>query len=137
MKSYLANIVQQLQNGILYATCIAILALFSLALLAFEVWYGDVRPDWVVVTQRLDIAIAWIFLTDFFAGLIFNTSVSRSMYWKQNWLNLVSSIPISSEATRVLRVLRVLRALRVIRAGVNFYFARQRVRRNRYRHSRG
>lgn len=137
MKSYLANIVQQLQNGILYATCIAILALFSLVLLAFEVWYVDeYQPDWVILTQRLDIAIAWIFLTDFFAGLFFNTSVSRRMYWKQNWLNLVSSIPISSDVTRVLRVLRVLRALRVIRAGVNFYFARQRVRRNQLR-SRG
>ena len=132
MRQTIERYVTELQQGILYATVIALLALGSVVVLGLEIWFGPAYPHLVPVAQRVDLVVAWIFLTDFFLGLIFNREVSLRMYWRQNWLNLVSSIPITSELTRVLRVLRMLRALRVIRVAANFYFAQQRARRNRH-----
>lgn len=131
MKVWLQQRVTELQEGILYTTVIAVLALGSVALLGAELYFASEHPWFVDMSRSLDLAIAWIFLTDFFLGLLFNRHLSFWQYWRYNWLNLVSSIPISSEAARVLRVLRVLRALRVLRGAMNFWFARQRLRRNR------
>ncbi len=123
--------VELLQSSVLYAATIAILAILSLLMLAYE-FLPWADPAIVPVTQQLDLVIAWIFLTDFFAGLLLNKSVSRRQYWRENWLNLASSIPITSEATRVLRILRLFRAFRVIRAATNFWFAQERLRRNQH-----
>ncbi len=134
MHRALQRYVTELQQGVFYATIIAFLALGSVVMLGLEVYYGARYPHLVPVSQNLDLAVAWIFLTDFFAGLLFNREVNMRTYWRQNWLNLVSSVPITSELTRTLRILRLLRALRVIRAATNFYFAQQRARRNRHTH---
>lgn len=120
-----------LQQNVIYAAFIAALALFSVVLLLLEIWYGNDYPELVPISQRIDIIIAWIFLVDFFAGLLLNREVTRKEYWQQNWLNLVSSIPISSEVTRTLRILRIFRAVRAIRGGMNLWFAQRRWARNR------
>ena len=122
--------IETLQASLVYSLLIASLAIFSLLMLAYE-FSPWADPAIVPITQRLDLAIAWIFLTDFFAGLIGNRSVTKKTYFKQNWLNLISSIPVTDDAVRVLRILRVLRAFRIIRAATNLYFASSRYRRNK------
>ncbi len=124
------NFITRLQDNVIYALTIALLAITSLLLLFYELspW---VNPEVVSLTQKIDLIIAIIFLTDFFSGLVFNNKLKTKEYFKQNWLNLVSSIPVTADAVRILRILRILRAFRVIRATVNLYFASSRLKRNR------
>ena len=125
----LEYLVETLQSSVWYALLIAFLAIVSLFLLAYE-FFPWANLDIIPITQRLDLAIAWIFLTDFFIGLLLNKSMSKRQYWRENWLNLVSSIPVTNDAVRILRILRILRAFRIIRAATNFWFAQARLRRN-------
>ena len=129
MHLHLQRLVTELQENVWYALCIAILAVLSILLLLYELtaW---AKPEVIEYTQKIDIAIAWIFLTDFFLGLICNRNLTKKAYFKYNWLNLVSSIPITEDAIRILRILRILRTFRVIRAATNFYFASSRTVRN-------
>lgn len=122
-----------LQANVWYSLVIMVLSIVSVAMLGYEVFANSATPELITRLQRFDIIIAWIFLTDFFMGLLFNTSIPKRTYWRHNWLNLVSSIPVTSDITRTLRILRVLRAFRVIRAALNFWFARSRWQRNRHR----
>ncbi len=127
---YIARAVYAVQNNLWYAILIVLLALTSIGLLFYELWYPDATPESITLARRIDLVIAWIFLTDFFLGLYFGKfTEGRMTFFKHNWLNLISSIPISHELAHALRVLRILRAVRVIRAGTNFYFARSRERR--------
>jgi len=118
-----------LQQDVMYSIIITILAFGSLGMLSYE-FFPNADTEVISLFQKIDIIIAIIFLTDFFAGLAFNTSVSRKKFFKQNWLNLISSIPVTSDITRALRILRIFRAFRVIRAGINFWFAESRLKRN-------
>lgn len=125
------NIITYLQSNLWYSLIIVILALCSLIMLGYE-FLPNANPDRIILFQRLDIIIACIFLTDFFMGLFFNTHFTRKEFFKHNWLNLISSIPVTSDMTRVLRILRIFRAFRVIRASMNFYFAKHRLDLNRH-----
>lgn len=127
----IGRLVMYLQANIWYSLVILILSIVSVAMLVYEVFASSATPELIAQLQRFDIIIAWIFLTDFFMGLLFNTSIPKRIYWRHNWLNLISSIPVTSDITRILRIVRVLRAFRVIRAGLNFWFARSRWQRNR------
>ncbi len=129
MHVHLQRLVTELQENVWYALVIAFLAILSIALLAYE-FSPWADPTITPYTKRIDIIIAWIFLSDFFLGLILNRHLTKRAYFKQNWLNLVSSIPVAEEAVRLLRILRIYRAYRVIRAATNFYFASSRVVRN-------
>lgn len=124
------KIITYLQSNIWYSLVIVILALTSLAMLGYE-FLPKADQDRVTLFQQLDIIIACIFLTDFFMGLFFNTHFTRKEFFRHNWLNLISSIPVTSDMTRVLRILRIFRAFRVIRASMNFYFAKHRLDLNR------
>ena len=130
MHMHLQRFVTELQENVWYALFIATLAILSLILLGYE-FSPWADPDIVPITQKIDIVIAWIFLTDFFSGLLLNRHLNTKDYFKQNWLNLISSIPVTEDAVRVLRVLRVLRAFRILRAATNFYFATSRYSRNK------
>lgn len=126
----IARVVYAIQNNIWYALFIVTLALLSIAQLAYTLWYPGVSPETVTLLLRIDLVIAYIFLTDFFVGLYFaKFTEGRKTFFKHNWLNLVSSVPISNELIHALRLLRVLRAMRVVRAATNFYFAQSRQRR--------
>ena len=129
MHLHLQRFITELQANVWYALFIAFLAILSIFLLAYE-FSPWADPDIVPITQSIDLIIAWIFLTDFFAGLFCNRELTKRTYFKQNWLNLISSIPVTEDAVRVLRILRILRAFRVIRAATNFYFASRRYARN-------
>jgi len=127
----IGRLVIYLQANVWYAAIIMLLSIVSVCMLGYEFFAHDAAPELLVRLQRYDVIIAYIFLTDFFMGLIFNTAIPRRTYWRQNWLNLISSIPVTSDITRALRILRVLRAFRVVRASMNFWFAKERWRRNR------
>lgn len=129
----IGRLIMYLQANIWYSLFIMVLSIVSVVMLAYEVLASSASPELIRRLQGYDIIIALIFLTDFFMGLLFNTSIPKRTYWKHNWLNLVSSIPVTSDITRALRILRVLRAFRVIRAAMNFWFAKERWRRNRHR----
>lgn len=125
---YLSRIITSLQDSVWYALIIALLAILSIVMLGYELSPYS-QPAYVELFQRIDIVIAYIFLTDFFSGLFFNTKYNWRTYWKYNWLNLVSSIPVTADTIRILRILRIIRAFRVIRAGMNLWFAHRRLRR--------
>lgn len=125
MKSSLSTFITNLQQNPWYALVLVLLAFTGAGLLAYE-FSPYAVPEKVVVTTHLDIIIAYIFLTDFFLGLFFNTKYTKSDYWKKNWLDFISSIPVTADMARALRILRVLRALRVISSALDVYFTRRR-----------
>jgi len=126
MRFVISKIVTYLQTSIWYSTIIVVLAFASLFMLGYE-FLPNANPERALLFQRLDIVIACIFLTDFFMGLFFNTHYTRKQFFKHNWLNLISSIPVTSDMTRILRILRIFRAFRAIRGATNFYFAKHRL----------
>jgi hypothetical protein len=125
MISTLSTFVTKLQRNLWYASLMVLLAFTGAGLLLYE-FTPYARPEVVAVMVRYDLAIALIFLTDFFLGLFFNTTYSKKQYWKINWLDFISSIPVTSDMARALRVLRALRALRVISSALDIYFTRRR-----------
>ncbi len=122
-----SDFVTRLQNNPWYALGLLLLALSGFGLLAYE-FTPWARPEVVVVTMKLDLVIASIFMLDFFLGLFFNQKYTQREYWRQNWLDFISSIPISADMARALRILRVFRALRVISSALDIYFTRRRYR---------
>jgi len=124
MKSSLSTFVTKLQQNPWYAAAMVVLAFVGAGLLAYE-FSSFAVPEKVLVTARLDIIIAYIFLTDFFIGLFFNTKYTKADYWKKNWLDFISSIPVTADMARALRILRALRALRVISSALDVYFTRR------------
>jgi len=125
--SFLKEKITSLQGNLWYALALTILAFLGLGLLIYE-FTPYARPEIVFYTLKLDLIIAWIFLTDFMLGLFFNGKYSKREYWRKNWLDFISSIPISSEITQALRVLRAVRAIRVISSILDIYFTQKRHR---------
>lgn len=131
MRKHIESLITYLQSNIWYSLVIVGLAVTSLLMLGYE-FLPNANPERVTLFQQFDIIIACIFLTDFFMGLFFNNHFTRQEFFRHNWLNLISSIPVTSDVTRLLRILRILRAFRVIRASMNFYFAKHRLDLNRH-----
>jgi len=106
--------IETARTNLIYETVFVTLALLSVLLLAHEVIKNP--PDEVVVLyERVDFWIAWFFTIDYFAGLYATKQGQRGRYWRENWLILLSSIPINEQFFRALRILRVFRVLRLIR----------------------
>lgn len=128
----MGNFFLKLQHNVWYATIIAILAVLSIALLFYELFYPGATARGHQLARKIDLIIAFIFLADFFLGFFF-TQGGRGKwnYFKRDWLNLASSIPITNDIVRVLRLLRIFRALRIIRAFMNLRFAEKRRRDNK------
>ncbi len=91
---------------------IILLALVSVFLLVFEL-STELLPEQIDWIHRLDLVIAFVFLADFFVGIYL--ADDRSKYFKQNWPDLLASIPVTEGIFRSLRMLRILRLIRVIR----------------------
>jgi Ion transport protein len=121
----LRRFVTSVQTGFWYTLLVIALALVSLGFLVYE-WIPGAHEDIVVLGDEIDLYVAYVFLLDFLLGLGFNTSYQNTrQYWRENWLNLLSSIPVSSELTQALRVLRALRAVRVLRVVIDVWTAKQ------------
>ncbi|MEA2238390.1 MAG: voltage-gated potassium channel [Thermoanaerobaculia bacterium] len=91
---------------------IVFLALASCSLLVFEV-VSDASQEQMAWVQRIDLAIALIFLGEFL--LRFSKAENRRHFLRHFWWELLAAIPITSHAARVFRGLPLLRAIRVIR----------------------
>lgn len=91
---------------------IVILAITSAFLLVFEI-VGDLSPDQRILIERTDLAIAVIFLLEFFWR--WSRSPDRIRFLAKSWWELLASIPITSGFARALHGLRLLRAIRLVR----------------------
>ncbi|MEX0930572.1 MAG: ion transporter [Candidatus Paceibacterota bacterium] len=106
------EIITRTQHSLLYEATLGVLAILSIVFLGYE-FLGNPSASTLSILLSFDLTVAWIFLTDFVIG--FSVDKDRDTYAKQNWLNLLSSVPISAEASRTLRILRIIRSLRIIR----------------------
>jgi hypothetical protein len=114
------------QNSPWYALTFVILATTGLSLLIYE-FTPWARPDIVLVTGRLDFAIACLFFCDFILGMVFNNGgLTYLRYVQKNWLDLLASIPLTYDMARMLRILRIFKALRIISASLDFLISEKR-----------
>ncbi len=125
MKEKISLVVTAAQSNAWYALSFVMLAVLSLSLLTYE-HFVDLSENTISLFLSIDLFIAYIFLSDFLLGLFFNKKYTTREYWNHNWLDFISSIPISSDMARALRILRVFKAIRVISSALDFYFARRR-----------
>ena len=127
IRKTLETIVTYIQSAVWYVVIVVLLALFSFGFLLYEL-FGEPSTAVILVGEQIDIVIAYLFLADFFLGLFFNrTYRSRREYWRFNWPDFVSSVPISSEITQLLRVLRLWRALRVLKIALDLWSAKKQI----------
>ncbi|MBU0613121.1 potassium channel family protein [Patescibacteria group bacterium] len=89
-----------------------LLAIVSIALLIFEA-SSDLTEEQNKVFLIADFIIAIIFLAEYLYGII--RAERKWHYAITHWYDLISSIPITSESTRVLRGIRVARIFRAAR----------------------
>lgn len=116
-----AATITRVQQNPWYAGLLIALALGSGVMLSYEWWPGRDEATFIRFLGY-DFYIACFFLLDFTLGFIISAGYpSRRAYLRDNWMNLVSSIPLTTELTQVLRILRVWRAWRVFRAGVGVW----------------
>lgn len=131
MLAKVRKLVTFLQGNLTYSIFLMILALVSSGLLLYEIFFlveGEAKQ---VLILRYDFIIACILFTDFTLGLSFNSKYTRVGYMRDNWLNLLSSLPISSDWARAMRILRVVRAYRVARTAVDIWTIGRRYRRSK------
>jgi hypothetical protein len=127
VRQVLETVVTYIQSAVWYVVIVVLLALFSFGFLIYEL-FGEPSAAAILLGEQIDIIIAYIFLVDFFLGLFFNrTYQSRREYWRFNWPDFVSSVPISSEITQLLRVLRLWRALRVLKIALDLWSAKKQI----------
>ena len=101
------------------------LILVVLAILLYEMYHDYVLPEKVVWTLfAIDAAICSVFIGEFFLRL--SKAEDRKWFWKSNWIDLASSIPIPpfwlgvldlntfGRTLRLVRILRVWRAFRIL-----------------------
>ncbi len=125
-KNHCENGVACIQNSPWYALTFVVLAVTGLALLLYE-FTPWAKPEIVVVTGSVDFAIACIFFADFIMGMIFNNGGKTYLrYIRDNWVDLLASIPLTYDMARVLRILRIFKALRVISASLDVFISKRR-----------
>lgn len=88
------------------------LTLVSFGILIWELTHVLSESQHVLL-DRIDLAIAIIFLTEFILLLIL--SRDKKKHFKENWWYLLASIPVSLPAFQALRVLRLLRLIHLYR----------------------
>lgn len=117
--------VTKVQAGLLYNSLIIALAVAGFCFLVYE-WLPGAKSTFVGIGSAIDLTVAYIFIVDFFFGLLFNTEFKgKKDYLKKNWPDLISSAPITSEVTQVLRLLRIWRAVRVLRVAIRIWNAKK------------
>jgi len=115
-KKRAGEIASYVQNRLWYIILIAILAFASGFMFLYDYFWKDLSPITVELLYNLDLAIAYIFLTDFLVSMFF--SGKGLMYIPKNLLDFLGSLPFSDGFFRVLRILRFTRLVRVLR-GIN------------------
>lgn len=82
------------------------LALTEGALLVAELT-SQLSPSSILKIDVVDIAIACIFLADFF--ITFTLTTKKALFLKKHWWELFAAIPVTTDLTQALRLLRLLR----------------------------
>ena len=103
-----------LRNKIWYAAFIALLALISAGMLAYEFFAAPINEETLQIMAHLDLIIAYVFLGDFLIGFFF--APRKILHLKENWLDLLGSIPLSDSIFRAMRIFRFVRLVRLVRA---------------------
>ena len=109
-----------LRDRLWYIIAIAVMAFVSAVMLLYEFYAPNADVILIEVFQDLDLAIAYIFLIDFSAGLY--VAPKKIRHIRNNWLDLIGSIPFSDgffRALRILRFTRLVRFLKAINTGLN------------------
>ena len=101
------------QSSISYNCIMIALAFVSIGLLLFDVFIPNIPSFVVEATQKYDITIAYVFLADFLLGFLL--AFDKVAFLKNDWTNLLASIPISGAAYQSLRALRFERGIRALR----------------------
>jgi len=98
----------------------SILAVLSLALLAYEFFYSP-PEDVVRKISRFDFLVALLFLTDFL--IQFFRAKNKRTFMRHNWYLLLASIPLVDSWTEAFRALRILSLIRLVRASEHIKYA--------------
>ena len=109
--SFLARL-NAVREGIAAQMGVIALALISVGLIIYE-YSADLMAGHVRILHTIDVLIALVFLSDFLIGLA--SAPKKGAYFRQNWTDLLASIPITESMFQSLRALRLLRLVRVIR----------------------
>ncbi len=125
----LSKAITQLQASPWYALLLLLLALLSIVMLTYEIFVATDISVFKLIAS-IDLTIALIFMTDFFLGMFFNQQYTKKQYMKTNWLDFISSIPVTFELAQALRILRVFRAIKVISTGLDVWFTGKKYRLN-------
>jgi len=125
----LSKAITQLQASPWYALLLLLLALSSIVMLTYEIFVATDISVFKLIAS-IDLTIALIFMTDFFLGMFFNQQYTKKQYMKTNWLDFISSIPVTFELAQALRILRVFRAIKVISTGLDVWFTGKKYRLN-------
>ena len=91
---------------------IVFLALASVGLLVLDA-VAELQPHQQVLIDRVDLAIAFIFLGEFVWR--FARAENRWRFFARSWWELLAAIPLTTDVTRALRGLRLLRLIRIVR----------------------
>lgn len=126
VREQVSKVVTAVQSNLWYALVFFLMAIMSVFMLMYQYW-PSVDPVWIARADAIDLYIGWIFLVDFFAGFFFNPAYSQARSWRTNLLDLISSIPISSNFAQALRILRVVRAVRVIGTAMDLLSTKNRL----------
>ncbi len=106
--------IDSLRHSIPFESVFVVLVLISVGSLAVEFFY-DLDESTSLMLARVDIAIAWVFLIDFFVGLFVATNNKK--YFKSDWYLLLGSIPVHEYIFSSLRIVRILRVFRLYSVG--------------------
>tara|TARA_Y100000294_G_scaffold164154_1_gene170666 strand:- start:4016 stop:5113 length:1098 start_codon:yes stop_codon:yes gene_type:complete len=96
---------------------ITVLIILVLGAMFYEFTRSDITPDLALKLFLFDTGCCIVFLINFFFELWL--SDSKKWYWKNHWIDFITSIPIPDakilRAGRILRLARLLRLMRLLR----------------------
>ena len=89
-----------------------ILALLSVGLLLLEI-STELSADMLMTIRIIDLGVALVFGVEFLVRL--SESREKGRFMKENWWQILASIPVTATGTQALRGLMLIRVLRVVR----------------------
>lgn len=88
------------------------LAVLSVSLLLFEVT-SDLTDETLALVRGIDLVVALVFGLDFLLRL--SGAERKKQFMKENWWQIIASVPITASGTQVLRGLMLIRLFRIVR----------------------
>lgn len=88
------------------------LALISVGLLLLEVT-SDLTVETLAMIRAIDLGVALIFGLEFLTRL--SESQAKKKFMRENWWQILASIPVTASGTQILRGLMLIRIFRIVR----------------------